>query len=164
MTRDQPISLYVTESEKKQLQAEADAADETLSSYLYKLIQKQRQAEELDKAATELNAEERIEAMIAEATDTLEETAEDIRDIHARAGTYPLVNFRLLQRQFRVPEPWIDEEFSRASRKLRVPFNQHDPLEGIPAPSDSDDRNETDHQRDDDTTGNLENRLRGDDQ
>lgn len=163
MSRDQPISLYVTESEKKQLQAEADAADETLSSYLYKLIQQQRQSEELDKSATELDAEERIEAMIAEATDTLEETADDIRDIHARAGVYPIVNFRLLQRQFRVPEPWVDEEFSRASTKLRVPFNQHDPLDGIPAPSDHDDRDETEGQNDSNDES-LEDRLRGDDQ
>lgn len=34
--------------------------------------------------------------MIAEATDTLEETAADIRDVYARAGVYLIVNFRLL--------------------------------------------------------------------
>lgn len=123
MTRDELISVYVTKEDKKHIQAEANEAGETLSSYLYKLIQEQRRREGVDRAATELNAEERIEALIAEGTENLEEIAEDIKDINARAGVYSIANFELLKQNY--PDARRKEVLETGAKRIRYPLEEY---------------------------------------
>lgn len=123
MNRNERITIYVSEEEQKHLENEADAEGETLSSYLYKLIQEQRRREGADRAATETNAEERIEALIAEGTETLEEIAADIRDMNARAGAYSVANFELLKSNY--PDARRKEVLETGARRLRYPLEEH---------------------------------------
>lgn len=104
--------------------------------YCVRLLRRQRQQEGLNEKADELNVEQRFDKLASKAIDRIEESAEsvdeatdDLRDLHARAGTYPIVNFRLLMRQHSPPEAFVDEQFEWAATKLRQPLSEHDPLD-----------------------------------
>jgi hypothetical protein len=135
MTRDTVISVYVSENEKSHLKSEANEEGETLSSYVYKLAQAERKRRGVEKAATDLSAEERIEALIADATDTLEEIAKDTKDLNARAGAYSVANFELLKQNH--PDARRKEVLQTGSRRLRYPLEEHDDLQAT-AESDAD--------------------------
>ena len=127
MTRDTVISVYVSESEKNHLKSEADDEGETLSSYVYKLAQAERKRRGVEKAATDLSAEERIEALITEAKEDLTEIAEDTKDLNARAGAYSVANFELLKQNY--PDARRKEVLRTGSRRLRYPLEEHADLQ-----------------------------------
>lgn len=143
MTRDTVISVYVSESEKNHLKSEADDEGETLSSYVYKLAQAERKRRGVEKAATDLSAEERIEALIADDTDTLEEIAKDTKDLNARAGAYSVANFELLKQNY--PDARRKEVLRTGSRRLRYPLEEHADLQV----TSDEDENDQDDDRDD---------------
>lgn len=115
--------MYVSAEEKKHLETEADEAGETLSSYCYKLMQAQREREGLDKAATDLNAEERMLRLLADGEERLEEIAEEIKDINARAGAYSVANFELLKQDY--PDAKRRDVLETGARRLRYPLEEH---------------------------------------
>lgn len=123
MSRDQRITIYVSDEEKRHLEAEAEEAGESVSSYVYKLMQRQRKAEAVDQAATDLSAEEKIESMVADARDEIEQVADDIRDLNARAGVYSVANFELLKHSF--PDAQRADALSTGARRLRQPISEH---------------------------------------
>lgn len=141
--RTEPITFYLSEDEKQAIQREADDADRTLSSHVAKLVRKQRKRDAEEEISENLGPEQRIEELTAQATEQIEESvghvesvASDLRDIQARSAVYPIINFRMLQRQYGAPEAWINDEFSRASDKLTQPIGEHDPTEGIATDDD----------------------------
>lgn len=75
-SRNKPVTMYYTADEKAAIKREANDAGKTVSTYCRDLVDRQRRATELE----ELNAEERIERIVAQSTDRFEEVAEDIRD------------------------------------------------------------------------------------
>ena len=161
MSRDELISVYVSESEKKELQAEADAEGESLSSYLYKLMQAERERRGLEKAAVEASAEERIKALIAEGVERMEEIAEDTKDINARAGAYSVANFELLKENY--PDSRRQEVLATGSRRLRIPLEDHADLDPEHAGGGGDDRDRDDGENGSDSDGSdLTDRVRGD--
>lgn len=144
-SRTNRITFYVDDEEKQALQREANNAGESMSSYCLRLIRQQRKQETEDQLAEDFNVEQRLEEITQRAIDRIderhekvEETTEALRDLHARAGNYPLVNFRLLMRTHRPPEAWIDEQFEWSRTRLREPVSDHDPTEGIATDSDTD--------------------------
>jgi hypothetical protein len=143
MTRDTVISVYVSESEKNHLKSEADDEGETLSSYVYKLAQAERKRRGVEKAATDLSAEERIEALITEAKEDLTEIAEDTKDLNARAGAYSVANFELLKQNY--PDARRKEVLRTGSRRLRYPLEEHADLQV----TSDEDENDQDDDRDD---------------
>lgn len=160
--RTEPITFYLTEDEKQALQREADDADRTLSTHVAKLVRKQRKREAEEEIAENLGPEKRIEELTAEATEQIEESvghveavASDLRDIQARSAVYPIINFRMLQRQYGAPEAWINDEFSRASDKLTQPIGEHDPTEGLASGSDGDDSDDESSDSDSDLSDRL---------
>lgn len=111
-SRTNRVTFYVDDGEKQALQREADAHGKSLSAYIPQLVRRQRQVEHEDEIAIDLNVEQRLLEITKQATEEIEDSGHDVedatdalRDLNARAGTYPLVNFRLLQRQFGPPEP-----------------------------------------------------------
>lgn len=150
MTRNQPLTIYVSEPEKNHLKSEADEAGETLSSYVYKLAQAERSRRGVEQAATELSAEERIEALIADATDTLEEIAEDTKDLNARAGAYSIANFELLKQNY--PDARRKEVLETGARRLRSPLEDHDAIMGG-GNGTTDDTDDSDDGNDSGSTG-----------
>lgn len=149
--RTKRITFYVSESERADLQREANAEGKSLSKYVLDLTRKQRRDEGVQALSEDLKVEKRLQELVAEATEDITEAAEgveqrmdDIADIHAAASTYPIVNFYALKRQFDLPETWIDDRFRHASAKLDLDD------EGIVGPNvDADDRGgDQDHDHD----------------
>lgn len=136
--RTKRVTFYVSESEQNALKREAEERDKSLSAYCLQLVRRQRQLDAEDQLAEDLNVEQRLEEItqraidrIDDSVDDVEETTEALRDLHARAGNYPLVNFRLLMRAHRPPEAWIDEQFTWSRNRLREPLAEHDPVDGL---------------------------------
>lgn len=136
--RTKRVTFYVSESEQNALKREADERGKSLSAYCLQLIRRQRQLDAEEQLAEDLNVEQRLEEITQRAIDRIddsvgevEETTEALRDLHARAGNYPLVNFRILMRQHRPPEAWIDEQFTWSRNRLREPLAEHDPVDGL---------------------------------
>jgi hypothetical protein len=146
MVRDTAVTFYVTAETHSALKDEARQADDTLSTYVHGLVQGSRHAETLEEKARELNAEERIEQLLAEGKDELrsiarsvEQRNDDVADMVARAGTYSIVNFELLKRAHSPPETWIDDAFGTGSRRLRKPLAEHADLDAGDPTTESED-------------------------
>lgn len=80
MSRREPVTIYFSEAEKEDLKAEAEREGKTLSTYCYDLVQEKRREQAQEDVADRLDAEERLEQILAEGTDRLEEIAEDVRE------------------------------------------------------------------------------------
>ena len=147
--RTKRVTFYVSEIEQNALKREAEERDKSLSAYCLQQIRRQRQLDAEEQLAEDLNVEQRLEEITQRAIDRIddsvgdvEETTEALRDLHARAGNYPLVNFRLLMRQHRPPEAWVDEQFKWSRNRLREPLAEHDPTDGLMTSDSSDDLDE----------------------
>ena len=139
MSRDTPITFYVEETEAESLRREADRQDKTLSTHVYDLVTAERDRKTADERLRELNAEERIDGLLA-----------DVRDLHAdmaamtaRAGTYSIANFELLKRDH--PDSLRQDALDTGSRWLRTPLEEHDYERGA-----VDESNETEDSADED--------------
>ena len=102
MTRSNKVTVYVNDAELSRLDREAGEANMSRSGYVLGAIQRQWLAEDADEAADRMNAEEKVEQIIADARDELvgiarsvEDRNEDVADMTARAGSYSIANFEL---------------------------------------------------------------------
>lgn len=68
--------MYYTSDEKAAIKREANDAGKTVSTYCRDLVERQRRADDLE----QLDAEARLERVMAEGTDRVEQIAEDIRE------------------------------------------------------------------------------------
>lgn len=125
-TATEQVTFYLTPSERERLKREAREESSSISAYCASVFRRKWGRDETDRVAERLGAEERIERITKQATDEIEESIEQfeqearaVRDIQAITGSYSIVNFYALKREFDLPEPWISDEFSRASRRLR---------------------------------------------
>lgn len=76
MSRNKSVTMYYTADEKAAIKREANDAGKTVSTYCRDLVERQRQADDLE----QLDAEARLERVMAEGTDRVEEIAEDVRE------------------------------------------------------------------------------------
>ncbi|WP_162993972.1 plasmid mobilization protein [Halalkalicoccus subterraneus] len=75
-SRNKPVTMYYTADEKAAIKREANDAGKTVSTYCRDLVERQRTADDLE----QLDAEARLERVMAEGTDRVEEIAEDVRE------------------------------------------------------------------------------------
>lgn len=75
-SRNKPVTMYYTADEKAAIKREANDAGKTVSTYCRDLVERQRTADDLE----QLDAEARLERVMAEGTDRVEEIAQDIRE------------------------------------------------------------------------------------
>lgn len=75
-SRNKPVTLYYNTNEKAAIKREANDAGKTVSTYCRDLVERQRRADDLE----QLDAEARLERVMAEGTERVEEIAEDIRE------------------------------------------------------------------------------------
>ena len=106
--RTEPITTYVDVETKEQLEKDADRAGKSVSTHVHDLIEREQRRDTTDQRLRELNAEERLEGLIA-----------DIKDIQARAGVYAVANFELLKQEY--PDPLRRQALAAGSRRLRDP-------------------------------------------
>lgn len=125
-TATKQVTFYLTPTEHERLKREAEESAASLSAYCASVFREKWGREETERVAADLNAEERIEEVATQATEEIEETVEQVEhvarnlnEIHARAATYPIVNFYAMKREFDLPEAWINDQFPRARDRLR---------------------------------------------
>ncbi|WP_254547489.1 hypothetical protein [Halomarina pelagica] len=138
MARDQRLTLYVGKGEKGQIEEEADERDLSVSEYLYRLVQKQRQSEAAERLIEESEAERHIEQLLADGRDELVAVADDVRDLSARGNVYAIALWELLKQEH--PDTERREALSTAARRLRIPVEEHPDLH--PADVDTGDEGE----------------------
>jgi uncharacterized membrane protein YheB (UPF0754 family) len=80
MRRDNPLTTYVSDETKAEIEQRARDEDETVSTYLDRLIRRQLATEAQEDIASEARAEERIREVAAVAVDEIQQTTERMRD------------------------------------------------------------------------------------
>ncbi|MFC4990596.1 hypothetical protein [Saliphagus infecundisoli] len=156
MSRTEPITLYVTEQRKQEIEDRAEREDTTVSSYLNHLIERQLRVEAEDELSAESRATEELQRVIDEGTRQLRDATEDLRELNAKTGVYTIANFELLKQNQK--QPAIKDALSTGSLRLREDLDldtEVDPEAESEPPSDDDDSNGGD------TGGSLVEELRG---
>ena len=132
MSRTNRVDVYVSDSDLSRLEREADEAGMSLSGYCMSLIERQWEAEDVEAAADRMDAEEKVEQIVADARDELtsiardvEQRNEDVADMTARAGSYSIANFELLKDAHDPAEARKAETLLAGSRRLREPLEEH---------------------------------------
>ena len=132
MTRSNKVTVYVNDEELSRLDREAGEANMSRSGYVLSAIQRQWLDEDADEAADRMNAEEKVEQIVADARDELvgiarsvEDRNEAVADMTARAGSYSIANFELLKDEFDPAESRKAETLLTGSRRLREPLDEH---------------------------------------
>ena len=153
MTRPNKVTFYVNDEELSRLDREAGEADMSRSAHILATIQRQWLDEDADEAADRMNAEEKVEQIVADARDELvgivrdvERRNEDVADMTARAGSYSIANFELLKDEFDPAESRKAETLLMGSRRLREPLAEHPDrdLDVDPAETDASENGESD--------------------
>jgi len=136
MSNTSPVSLYVSEAERNRLEREAEAADKSLSSYVMGHVRDEWDREDTEAAAARMDAEEKIEMLVADAKDELTSIAESIeeqnaaqRDMLAIAGKYPIANWEAMKYIDDPPESVRADALETAERRLRKPGEQEEPTD-----------------------------------
>jgi uncharacterized membrane protein YheB (UPF0754 family) len=80
MRRDNPLTTYVSDETKTEIEQRARDEDETVSTYLDRLIRRQLATEAQEDIASEARAEERIREVATVAVDEIQQTTERMRD------------------------------------------------------------------------------------
>jgi hypothetical protein len=80
MRRDNPLTTYVSDETKAEIEQRARDEDETVSTYLDRLIRRQLAMEAQEDIASEARAEERIREVATVAVDEIQQTTERMRD------------------------------------------------------------------------------------
>lgn len=131
MAEDTPITLYVSDDEKRTLRREAEAEDLSLSAYCKRLIRQQRSDEAAADVAEQLDPEQRILDLTAEAEQRIQDSvsdveavAADLRDMQARSGAYAIATFELVKTDY--ADPTRRDALATAQERLRMPFEEHD--------------------------------------
>ena len=80
MRRDNPLTTYVSDETKAEIEQRARNEDETVSTYLDRLIRRQLAQEAQEDIASETRAEERIREVATIAVEEIEQTTERMRE------------------------------------------------------------------------------------
>jgi hypothetical protein len=80
MRRDNPLTTYVSDETKAEIEQRARDEDETVSTYLDRLIRRELAREAQEDIASETRAEERIREVATVAVDEIQHTTDRMRD------------------------------------------------------------------------------------
>lgn len=123
MARSHQMTVYVSEETKSKLKQGAEADDipyDSISAYASQLIDRQLLQQAEEGVSSELRAEERLRALIAEGKDGLEDVAAGIRQTEHRRASYEIVNFLILKNELGIKEQQINDLFEAANERLEA--------------------------------------------
>jgi hypothetical protein len=115
--RDNKLTFYVEDETKAELEARADDADQSISTYLRDMTLGHLRREAQDELASEVRAEERIQELISTGVERMERTAEQMADMQAKAGVYAAANFELMKTDHK--DAQRRDALSTGARRLR---------------------------------------------
>jgi len=130
MTRDNKVSVYVTDKEKRRIQREANEADMSVSAYILASLEDRWTNEDIAVTAERTKVEERVERITTQATDEMEAMLEQMEqrndqmaDMVARSAVYSIGNFEALKYSQKLPEEVKTNALKIGSRRLREPLD-----------------------------------------
>jgi len=152
MSNTNRVDMYVSDSTLNRIEREAEEADKSRSKYLRDILQHHWDDSDLEERNDELQLEEKVERIAADARDSLTRIAEsveqrnnDVADMTARAGVYSIANYEMLKTIHSPSEKRKKKSLLIGSRRLREPLDDHadflsrDEGEGDDPNSDRDD-------------------------
>jgi hypothetical protein len=116
--KSEKLEIYMTEQKKQAIKTAAAEADMSVSSWLREAADRRLRAEQQDELLTATEAEQRIERLIAQATDEIEAAASGLHEMQAKTGVYTIANFRLLSTGF--SDGMVSDSLSYGSERLRA--------------------------------------------
>jgi uncharacterized membrane protein len=130
MSRDQRITVYVSEQERSRIEREADAQHTGLSNYIMSAVEEKWNREDTEETAERTEVEERVERIAAQATDNIEamieqqqKRTEQMADMVARSAVYSIANFESLKYSQKLPEAVKTNSLKIGARRLGDPLD-----------------------------------------
>lgn len=115
--RSEKVEFYVTPDKKQEIEAAADDAEMTVSSWCASRIDEILHQDALEETAQEHRAEQRIEELIARATDEIEAAADDLRETQVKSGVYSIATWELVKQD--IGEVQRQNALSDAAQRVR---------------------------------------------
>lgn len=115
--RSEKVEFYVTPDKKQEIERAADEAEMTLSSWCASRIDEILHQDALEAKNQEYQAEQRIEELIARATDEIEAAAEDLRETQVKSGVYSIATWELVKQD--IGEVQRQDALSDAASRVR---------------------------------------------
>ena len=115
--RSEKVEFYVTPDKKQEIEQAAGEADMTVSSWCASRIDEILHNDALEAKSQEYQAEQRIEELIARATDEIEEAAEDLRETQVKSGVYSIATWELIKQD--IGEVQRQNALSDAANRVR---------------------------------------------
>lgn len=115
--RSEKVEFYVTPDRKQEIERAADEADMTVSSWCASRIDQVLHSDALEAKSQEYRAEQRIEELIARATDEIEAAAEDLRETQVKSGVYSIATWELIKQD--IGEVQRQNALSDAATRVR---------------------------------------------
>lgn len=144
MGRTEPVTMYFESDEKAAIEAEAEGKGETVSTYCRKRLQERRREIAGEELNDQVNLETRLERLMQEGKEEMQEVAAEMQKMHQQAGKYAIAHFIL-----NVEDPVdpgeltpsrLNDAFGTANTRLHTPYEDHD-LQTVD-PTDSDQNGE----------------------
>ena len=143
MTRDQRITVYVSEQERSRIEREAEAEHMALSNYVMSAVEDKWNRQDTQETAERIEIEERVERITSQATDDMAAMLEQMQqrndqlvDMVARSAVYSIGNFEALKYSQKLPEEVKTNALKIGSRRLREPLDLAADQEAVTDESD----------------------------
>ncbi|WP_226023658.1 hypothetical protein [Halomicrobium salinisoli] len=95
--RSEKVEFYVTPNKKQAIEQAATEAEMTVSTWCASRIDEILHEDALEAKSQEYQVEQRIEELIARATDEIEAAAEEIRETQVKSGVYSIATWELVK-------------------------------------------------------------------
>ncbi|WP_226013584.1 hypothetical protein [Halomicrobium salinisoli] len=115
--RSEKVEFYVTPDTKREIERAAEKAEMTVSSWCASRIDEILHNDALEAKSQEYQAEQRIEELIARATDEIEAAAEELRETQVKSGVYSIATWELLKQD--IDELQRQNALSDAAERVR---------------------------------------------
>lgn len=115
--RSEKVEFYVTPDKKQEIERAAEEAEMTVSSWCASRIDEILHANALEAKSQEYQAEQRIEELIARATDEIESAAEELRETQVKSGVYSIATWELIKQD--IGEVQRQNALSDAASRVR---------------------------------------------
>ncbi|SFS09966.1 hypothetical protein SAMN05216559_3630 [Halomicrobium zhouii] len=115
--RSEKVEFYVTPDKKQEIVQAADEAETTVSTWCASRIDEILHNDALEAKSQEHQAEQRLQELIARATDEIEAAAEDLRETQIKSGVYSIATWELVKQD--IGEVQRQDALSDAASRVR---------------------------------------------
>lgn len=97
---DERMTLYLSTDLKQSIETQSDRNDQTQNEWVRDAIRRKLKNERQESVIESTNAEQRLEALIKQVSDEIDEVTQGYRDLMAKTGVYTIANWELIKRDY----------------------------------------------------------------